>query len=622
MLDVLRRNAGSWAIKIILGFIAVTFIWWGVGSYTERERDTAATVGDAKISMVELAEAVSGIEKTYRDVYGSAFTPEMAKTIDLRKQALESLVQKTLLLSEARKLGLLATDAEIQREIAQTPAFQVNGAFNVDRYRSVLGYNRIGTTEYEATKRQEITLKKMEGLLSAAARVPETEARDLFDAVYRKVRLLVVSSNPEKARGVSPPSAEEISSRYAETKESYRVPARVRLLLARFEPGDFAKNVSPSEEEIRAFYEGNSDKFRTDEERLLSQIFLPYAGKDREDVHKKAVEVAASAGKGKAEFEAAAKKHSKGKFGEAWTKRKDARPEVAESAFSGPVDSIAGPVDIGNGFLILRINKIRFPETLPLSKVRDRVTALLRHEKGKDLAVIKVYEAHTKASASKDLKGACAPFGIVPATTGWSGDGKADGIPPPVVQDALLLAAGEIGPVKTIGDAHYLYQVFAKEESRIPPPAEVRDKIAAALLKEKKRAAARAALEKVLAGAKSASDLERNARKEGLPAAAGDFFSPLADPPPAGLPPTGENRRILASLAARAPVHGKVVEVPGRFLALAFVEERAAGDKEWAAGKEAFLKNLREEKKARMLEAFLAERRKQAKVEINPEALK
>ena len=27
MLDVLRRNAGSWAIKGILTFIALTFIW-------------------------------------------------------------------------------------------------------------------------------------------------------------------------------------------------------------------------------------------------------------------------------------------------------------------------------------------------------------------------------------------------------------------------------------------------------------------------------------------------------------------------------------------------------------------------------------------------------------------
>ena len=55
MLDVLRRNAGSWAIKIILGFIAITFIWWGVGTYSEQGRDVAATVGWEKISMSQLS---------------------------------------------------------------------------------------------------------------------------------------------------------------------------------------------------------------------------------------------------------------------------------------------------------------------------------------------------------------------------------------------------------------------------------------------------------------------------------------------------------------------------------------------------------------------------------------
>ena len=89
MLDVLRRNAGSWAIKGILTFIALTFIWWGVGSYSQSRRDVAATIGEEKISMAELAEAHAGLEKTYRDVYGSAFTPEMAKALDLRRQDLE-----------------------------------------------------------------------------------------------------------------------------------------------------------------------------------------------------------------------------------------------------------------------------------------------------------------------------------------------------------------------------------------------------------------------------------------------------------------------------------------------------------------------------------------------------
>jgi hypothetical protein len=55
MLSVLRRNAGSWAIKIILTFIALTFIWWGVGTYSEQGRNVAATVGGEAITTNELA---------------------------------------------------------------------------------------------------------------------------------------------------------------------------------------------------------------------------------------------------------------------------------------------------------------------------------------------------------------------------------------------------------------------------------------------------------------------------------------------------------------------------------------------------------------------------------------
>ena len=622
MLDVLRRNAGSWAIKIILGFIAITFVWWGVGTYSERERDVAATVGDETISMRDLAEAADGMSKVYRDVYGGSFTPEMAKALNIRKQALDTLVQRAILLAEARKLGVTASDDEVQREIASTPAFQVNGQFSEERYQSLLAYNRIPAANYEASKRQEITLKKMEGLLAAGALVPESEARDLFHLGYRKVRLLIVLADPEKMKGVPPPTPGEISASYAQARESYRIPARVKLLVARFEPGHFAQKATPSEEEIRSFYEGNTDKFRTAEQRLVSQIYLPYTPKDKEAVAKHAAEVLAEAGKGKAEFEKVAKRVSRSKPGETWLQRSEARPEAADALFSAAVDSIVGPIDVGGGILIVRINRIKFPEPLPLPQVRDRVAALLKHEKGKDLAVIKAYEAHTKAAASKDLPGACAPYGITPAETGWTGDAKGNSVPPAVAQEALLLPVKEIGPVKTIGDVHYLFQVVAKEDSRIPELADVREKVAATVLREKKRAAARSELERILGGSKSAAELEQKAKKAGLTASTTGFFPPLSGPYPESFPDSPDTRKILLSLSKKATVHGKVMEASGRYLALAFVDEQRVAEKEWAEKKEAFLRTAADQKKNQMIEAFIAERRARAKVEINPEAIK
>src|SRR3990172_7128743 len=305
MLDVLRRNAGSWAIKLILSFIALTFIWWGVGSYSQSRRDVAATVGGEKVSLAALAEA--------------------------------------------EKMGLAASREEVRREIAVTPAFQVDGKFSEDRYRSILAYNRVSPTEYEISKQQEITVGKMEGLLSASARVTAIEARDHFNLMFRKVRFLVVTADPSGVRGVPPPAEGEIAAKHEQTKETYRVPARVRLSVARFSPETFARQSEPSEQEILSFYEGNSDKFRTEESRLVHPITIPYAAGSRESARKKAQEVLADAGKGRNRFEEIAKNLSRGKGGATWLTRREMRAELADAVFSAPVDEVVGPVDTGSG---------------------------------------------------------------------------------------------------------------------------------------------------------------------------------------------------------------------------------------------------------------------------------
>ena len=621
MLSTLRKNAGSWAIKFILGFIALTFVSWGAYTYHEREQEVAATVGSTRITMTDLGEAVAGLEKSYRDVYGSAFTPELAKALDLKRQALDSLIQRTLLLAEAEKMGIVARKGEVQREIAATPAFQVDGQFREDRYRSILSYNRVSPTEYEAGKREELTLRKMEGLLAASSRVSPAEAREYFDLSFRKIRLLVVVADPAARKQVAPPTPEEIAAHYGETKERYRIPARVNLSVARFSADRFAKSATASEEEIRSYYEGNPERFRTEESRLLSHILLPYKADTREAVRERAEELRSKAGESREAFEALAKRHSAGARAASWFTRRDLRPEVADAAFSTGVDSVAGPVDLGSGFMLVRVHQIRFPESLPLAKVRDRVISLLKQEKGKDLAVVKAYEAHGKAIETMDLAKACAPYGIPLSETGWISGGNPGDLPPPVVQDALLLRTGEIGPVRTVGDTHYLFRVSAKEDSRIPELDAVRAQVRQAVLETKREAEARAALETALAGSKTRAELERNARNAGLSVQSTPSFLPLSEGLPGILATAGEIRKELLSLSEKSPVCPKVFASGKRFLAVAYIEGEPPAEKEWEARREEFRRTLAEQKKTAMIEAFLSERKKTAQVEINSRAL-
>lgn len=622
MLSILRRNAGSWAIKIILSFIALTFIWWGVGTYSERDRNMAATVGGETITTNELSEAVAGLERSYREVYGPAFTPEMAKALNLKKQAMDSLVQRKILLAEAAKMGLSATDEEVQREIATIPAFQQNGQFRDDLYRSVLSYNRITPTDFETSKRVEITMKKVESLIAVGALVTETEAKELFQVASRKVRLLVVTADPGRVKADAPTEG-EILAKYEQAKERLRTPARVQLAVAAFTPDRFGREVNPSEAEIKAFYETNSDRFRTEEQRLVSRIDLPFGKKDRDAVRKKAGEILATSSKGKTEFDSQMKAYARGKAGEAWLSRKDAGEALAGPLFQASVDTVVGPVELPDRFVLARVNRIRFPEALPLSQVRDRVVEQIRHEKGKDLAVVKAYEALPKAAAAKSVKATSAAFGVPVVETGWVGADGAPGLPAALVQDALLLPSGEVAPVKTVGDAHYLFQVTAKEDSRVPPLSEVRDRVVAEVAREKKAAAARAVLQQVLAASNTAAELEANAKKAGLSSSLTDWFAPLGEAAPEALAGVGDLRKDLSALSAKAPVSRKIYQGrEGNPLGVAYSAEQLPTDAEWAQKKAALLKGLAEQKKSLVLEAFLSDRRKSAKVEINPEALK
>ncbi|MBE0606377.1 MAG: hypothetical protein IH610_08840, partial [Deltaproteobacteria bacterium] len=192
-----------------------------------------------------------------------------------------------------------------------------------------------------------------------------------------------------------------------------------------------------------------------------------------------------------------------------------------------------------------------------------------------------------------------------------------------LVQDALLLPSGEVAPVKTVGDAHYLFQVTAKEGSRVPPLSEVRDKVVAEVVREKKATAARTALQQVLATSNTAAELEANARKAGLSSSLAAWFAPLSEPLPEALAGADDMRKDLSALSAKAPVSRKVYQGrAGNPLGIAFSGEQLPSDAEWAEKRDGLLKGVAQQKQGVMLEAFLSDRIKSVKVEITPEALK
>jgi hypothetical protein len=223
MLDVLRKRKRSWIILFLLGLIIIVFIaFYGGNQLGDSPSQDIAEVNGEIITQREFAVHYQRALERYRELLKGSLTPELEKTLNLRGSLLEELIQKRLLLQEARKLGLSASDEDLMTAIAQVPDFQVNGRFNKERYLQLLRANGLNPGQFEEEQREQLTIQRLYGILLDAVHVTEAEVRDRyrFDQDRRRCEIAALACKSQR-----------FSTAAAETSElTGRAPPGVRSL--------------------------------------------------------------------------------------------------------------------------------------------------------------------------------------------------------------------------------------------------------------------------------------------------------------------------------------------------------------------------------------------------------
>ena len=174
MLDVLRKRKRSWIIIFLLGIIIVVFIaFYGGNKFHDPSSLDVAEVNGEVITQREFALHYQKELERYREMFKGSLTPELEKNLNLRGSLLEQLIERRLVLQEARHLGLAATDEDLMTAIAQVPDFQVNGRFNKDRYLQLLRASRINPGQFEDEQREQLTIQRLYSMLVHAVHVTE-----------------------------------------------------------------------------------------------------------------------------------------------------------------------------------------------------------------------------------------------------------------------------------------------------------------------------------------------------------------------------------------------------------------------------------------------------------------
>ncbi len=415
MLKAMRRRARRilW-VTIIL--VIPAFIWWGTGGLRERRIDLVATVGGKGITREAYYRKLEGLCQEIRARMGDAFDERMAKALNLERAALSSLIEREILLQEARKKRIKVSDQELREEIKSYPAFQKAGKFDKEAYFAFLDWYGSTPQKFEEEIRREISIAKLREMVLDKVRISEEEIRDEYLKEYEEIEVRYLLIKPAEEVKIE---EKEIEEYYEKSGEDYRIPEKIRV-----------RHILIKEERE----ERPTEKIKEIRKRL----------REGEDFAKLAKEFSQCPSKGKG-----------GDLG--FIKRGDREPEFERVAFGLKEGQISRPVRSRFGYHIIKLEERRESHLPPLDEVRERIERTLKEERGWEMAREKAQEIERE-----DLEALAKRFSLEVKGTGLFKRGGSD-LPREIEEEAFGLKVGEgKGPLRG-KDGYYIIRLIKRK---------------------------------------------------------------------------------------------------------------------------------------------------------------
>jgi peptidyl-prolyl cis-trans isomerase D len=410
MLGIMRKYKESIIIKIIFviivaSFIGTIFLVWGKGGDEglSANKSYAAKVNGTKISPEEYQQTYYRLRSIYEQLYGKSISPEIEKTLNLRKQALDSLVEQALVAQAAKTMNIKVSKDDVAAAIAARPEFQKDGGFDFSLYQQMLKGNRITPNDFEESQKQELIIKKARQQIKDKVTVSDEDAKTFFHKKNDKIELSYVTFVPAALKGEVKLTDQELTTYLQSHQEQFKSPEQVSIQYTLLDPATIVSKVSITDEEVQTFYQKNIDRYQG------KGGILPLAEvKDKVKADalkakaaKQAYELAADAANkflAKADLAAAATSlGSKVQETELFAATKvpaalTTEAELIKRAFATKTGELGGPVETAKGIYLLKI-KERTPAAVPsLDKIKAQVESFAAVDKAKEVAKTKAEE--------------------------------------------------------------------------------------------------------------------------------------------------------------------------------------------------------------------------------------
>ncbi|MEO6326102.1 MAG: SurA N-terminal domain-containing protein [Thermoanaerobaculia bacterium] len=639
MLKVFRENFKhlQWVLWVVIAiFVIFVFVDWGMGTAKGGgESDVAAHAGDIRITTGEFQREYKDTEDRYRQLYGKNFTPDLAKAMNLPEQVINSLIDRRLMKKEAERLHLSVSDDEVSSKVLSMkdsqgrPIFMKENAFVGEvLYKRMLANAGLTPETFEAQTREQILLEKLNRFFTESVFVSDQEVEDDFAArtVKAKIAYVLLPASPLPAGAVTDAEAE---AAFKQNPTTYAQPEKRVAKYLLVETAKVRSSVKVADAEVAAEYSANMDSYRKSEEVHPRHILYKSDGSPAQDAAAKAkAEAALKKLKAGADFAALARAESEdtgsqasggdlGSFG-----RGRMAKEFEDVAFTAEPKALNGPVKTPYGYHVIQVLERTGERVQPEFEVAPAIRARMQEKRATEEAKRLATELSAKIAklgkpTDDQLRALAGPTVTFNETNAVSKTDAPAGIGfnPNFSQALFALKVGEVSePVATVrGEA--LVKLVEIKKPGLPEFKDVKDRVVADLVKKKQDEATVAALKQAM---QPGVTLEQIAAKLNLKIETPEAFSKNGP-----VPGLGGAKAILDAVFA-----GSVGEIKGpvaiadRGAAIVKVLEKTPFDKaKLDAERVKSVESIKNQKSGRLLQALIARRRSDLKVEINKELL-
>ena len=380
---------------LILVLIVLTFASIGVGSYfsARNSAEIIAEVGKSVISRQELAMMVSQEQDRLRpQTQANPQAAEYLQTDEFKNSILNNMIERRLLLNQARSMGMMVSPEELTEVIGTVPAFfDDSGQFSVEKYERLLRAQNLMPAEFESQIEQDLLVGRLQNVITQSAIVSDSVVSRLVRqrGQQREVSQLIFS--PAKYRESIEVTDEDVQKYFVDNKNLFKLPERAKVEYLVLNEESAAASVSISEDELRQSYEDRIAEFQGVEERRASHILISVIeeGSDAEKfaARSRAEELLQIVKRDPSQFGALAQEfsndpgsaESEGDLG--FVQRGLMVESFDKALFESKIGSIVGPVETQYGYHIIRIDDVKAVNTTSFEDAREDIEKGVRQSK-------------------------------------------------------------------------------------------------------------------------------------------------------------------------------------------------------------------------------------------------